>query len=66
MTGLAGITASLVMFAGDMVLYGGFYGGAASHELTRLTMSEVSVVRLMIGGALGPIGAILYAVGFPP
>jgi len=27
-------------------------------------MSEVSVVRLMIGGALGPIGAILYAVGF--
>ncbi len=31
-TGVAGISGALLMFAGDMLLYGSFYGGAEFPE----------------------------------
>ncbi|NOX90699.1 MAG: hypothetical protein GXO77_16995, partial [Calditrichaeota bacterium] len=63
-TGLAGVLAALLMFAGDMFLYGGFYGGAEYYKVSREIMSEIPLLRLMIGGAIGPIAAILYVIGF--
>ena len=62
-TGLAGITGALLMFAGDMFLYGGFYGGAEFFEQSRTIMGEIPQLRLMIGGALGPLAAIMYVIG---
>lgn len=63
-TGLAGILGAMLMFTGDMFLYGGFYSGAEFSEYSRKIMSEIPLLRLMIGGAIGPIGSILYAIGF--
>jgi len=64
LTGLAGITGALLMFTGDMFLYGGFYSGAEFSEQSRIIMGEIPQLRLMIGGALGPVAAILYVTGF--
>ena len=62
-TGLAGITGALLMFAGDMFLYGGLYGGPEFFEQSRTIMGEIPQLRLMIGGALGPLAAIMYVIG---
>lgn len=64
LTGAAGILAALIGFVAEMLLYGGFYSGAEYYEISRKIMSEIPVTRLMIGGALGPIEAIFYIVGF--
>jgi len=64
LTGLAGVAGALLMFSGDMFLYGGFYGGAEFREISRRIMSEIPLLRLMIGGAIGPVAAMLYTIGF--
>ncbi|MCD6379473.1 hypothetical protein J7M07_03400 [bacterium] len=64
LTGFAGILGALLMFTGDMFLYGGFYGGSEYYECSRRIMSEIPLLRLMIGGAVGPVASILYTIGF--
>ncbi len=64
LTGLAGILGAILMFIGDMFLYGGFYSGSEYYEYSRRIMGEIPLLRLMIGGAIGPIASILYAIGF--
>jgi hypothetical protein len=64
LTGLAGILGALLMYAGDMFLYGGFYSGSEFADYSRKIMSEIPVFRLMIGGAVAPIAVILYSIGF--
>merc|ERR1711907_76437 len=74
--GLAGCIGALLMFAADLVLYmpskpqdrtNAMYfqridpGGDQLHVSC---MSSVSGERLMLGGALGPLAASLYGVGF--
>jgi hypothetical protein len=63
-TGIAGISGALLMFAGDMLLYGSFHSGAEFPEHSRILMGEIPLLRLMIGGAIGPVAALLYALGF--
>ncbi|NQT27593.1 hypothetical protein HQ585_19720 [candidate division KSB1 bacterium] len=64
LTGFAGILGALLMFTGDMFLYGGFYSGSEYYDYSRRIMGEIPLLRLMIGGAIGPIASILYAIGF--
>jgi len=63
-TGLAGILAALTGFIAEMLLYGGFYSGSEFYGASRRIMSEISINRLMVGGVLGPIEAIIYIIGF--
>jgi len=64
LTGLTGIVGALLMYAGDMFLYGGYYSGPEFSEYSRKIMSEIPLLRLMIGGAVAPIAVILYSIGF--
>jgi hypothetical protein len=64
LTGLAGLFGALLMFSGDMLLYGGFYGGSEFSEISIQIMGEIPLLRLMIGGAIGPVAAVIYAMGF--
>jgi hypothetical protein len=60
--GLIGLGAALLMFIGDMCLYGHFGGGGDA--ISKLVISNVSDTRIVVGGFIGPIAAILYCVGF--
>jgi hypothetical protein len=64
LTGCAGIAGVLLMFAGDMLLYGGLYGGPEFLEISRRIMGEIPRARLMAGGIVGPIAASFCALGF--
>jgi hypothetical protein len=60
--GLIGLGAALLMFVGDMCLYGHF--GSGGDAISKLVITEESDTRIVIGGFIGPIAAILYCVGF--
>ena len=60
--GLIGLGAALLMFVGDMCLYGHF--GSGGDAISRLVITNESDTRIVIGGFIGPIAAILYCVGF--
>jgi hypothetical protein len=60
--GLIGLAAALLMFAGDMCLYGHF--GSGGDAVSRLVIAHESDTRIIVGGFIGPIAAILYCVGF--
>jgi len=62
--GWAGVLAAVIGFVAEMLLYGGFYGGAEYYRVSRQIMSEIPLSRLIWGGALGPIEAIFYLIGF--
>lgn len=64
LTGCAGIAGVLLMFAGDMLLYGGLYGGPEFMEASRRIMGEIPLARLMAGGIIGPVAAVFCALGF--
>lgn len=64
LTGCAGIAGVLLMFAGDMLLYGGLYSGPEFLETSRRIMGEIPRARLMAGGMIGPIAAVFCALGF--
>jgi len=49
------------MLSGDMLFYGAWVSGADFHA--RQQMAAKSVARLVLGGSLGPIAGILYAMG---
>ena len=61
-----GLLGSVLMFAGDMLLY--FTPGAYDMDGTlrpyMRIMRDVPAGRVRIGGALGPVAAFLYVLGF--
>lgn len=58
---IAGLLGSALFLAGDMLFYGTLSSGAAFHP--QLEMAQRPVRQLVIGGALGPVAALLSAVG---
>ena len=63
LTGYIGIVASLLMFTGDMLLCFTTENFANMHDELLLSMGSVSFRRLVAGGLLGPLPALLYIVG---
>lgn len=61
-----GLLGSILMFAGDMLLY--FTPGAYDMDGTlrpyMRIMRDVPAGRVRVGGALGPVAAFLYVLGF--
>lgn len=61
-----GLLGSILMFAGDMLLY--FTPGAYDMDGTlrpyMRIMRDVPARRVRLGGALGPVSAFLYVLGF--
>ncbi len=59
-----GILGAAAMYAGDML----FYGNPANIDLTPeglvAVMRGMEPTRLMAGGAIGPLGGVLYGIGF--
>ena len=60
--GLIGLGAALLMFVGDMCLYGHF--GSGGDAISKLVITNESDTRIVVGGFIGPIAAILYCLGF--
>jgi hypothetical protein len=60
--GLLGLGAALLMFVGDMCLYGHF--GSGGEAISKIVIANESDTRIVIGGFIGPIAALLYCVGF--
>ena len=65
---LIGLSASLLMFAGDMLLYftTGPYEVIKNGNMAPVVeiMKEVPAWRLRLGGIVGPVAAFLHCVGF--
>jgi hypothetical protein len=62
--GLLGIAGALMLFAGDMLLYGSFGGGHEFQTTYRAVIQGSSDDSLMWGGVLGPIATVFYFLGF--
>lgn len=63
LTGAAGLVGALLLFTGDMFLYGHLGSGAAFASRYKTVIAEASTLRLYIAGALGPAAAIFYLIG---
>ena len=59
----AGLIGALLMFTGDMLLYGHFGSGAEFISRYKTVITEASSLRLYLAGALGPVAAIFYLIG---
>ena len=61
-----GLIGSILMFAGDMLLYftPGTYDMDGTLKPYMRIMRDVPAARVRAGGALGPIAAFLYVLGF--
>jgi hypothetical protein len=62
--GLLGLLGAVLLFAGDMLLYGHFGSGSGFKEGERIVALLAPLLRLYLGGLLGPLCATLYLVGF--
>lgn len=62
--GAIGILGSLLLFVGDMFLFGHFGNGVEFNDKIQIVAQNASETRLFIGGILGPLGAMLYVFGF--
>ena len=62
--GVMGILGSMLLFTGDMFLYGQFGSGRDFNGNIMIVARDASQAGLFIGGLLGPIGAMLYIAGF--
>jgi hypothetical protein len=60
--GLIGVGAALLMFVGDMCLYGHF--GSGDDAISKVVISNESDTRIVVGGFIGPFATILYCLGF--
>jgi hypothetical protein len=60
--GLIGLGAALLMFVGDMCLYGHF--GSGNDAISKVVISNESDTSIVVGGFIGPIATILYCLGF--
>lgn len=63
-TGYAGLMGSLLMYAGDMLLYFTTQPIPDVDKDLLPSMGTVPLERLTVGGLLGPLAAILYIIGF--
>lgn len=63
-TGVIGIIAAILMFLGDMFLYFTTENISNFEEEIIAILGEVSNVRLLIGGLLGPLASFLFIIGF--
>jgi hypothetical protein len=63
LTAGAGLIGALLMFTGDMLLYGHFGSGAEFIGRYKTVITEASSLRLYVAGALGPVAAIFYLIG---
>jgi len=63
-SGIIGLIASIILFLGDMLLYGHLGSASGFWDGAKTVASEASLGRLFAGGILGPIGALIYIVGF--
>jgi hypothetical protein len=62
-TAAAGLVGALILFTGDMLLYGHLGSGAGFSSRYKTVIAGASTLRLYLAGALGPIAAIFYLVG---
>lgn len=62
-TGIAGIIGAMLLFTGDMFLFGSWLSGSDALAENWRLMARFSPVRLMIGGMFGPVGSIFYVLG---
>jgi hypothetical protein len=63
LTGLAGVVGALLFFVGDMLFYGHWGSGATFHEGMLRVLREGSLMRLFIGGLVGPVAACFCLIG---
>lgn len=63
---LVGLSGSILMFIGDMVLYYSKDDYVADGTLNPIIdiMKTESRTRLYIGGIIGPVAAFLYCIGY--
>ena len=59
-----GVLGTLMMFAGDILLYGDLSHAEMTPESIVETMRNMDKYRVMTGGAVGPLASILYCFGF--
>lgn len=59
--GLCGLAGALLMFAGDMLLYGRF--GSGREAVLTEVIAAASPARLMLGGAAAPLAGLGYLIG---
>lgn len=61
-----GLVGSILMFAGDMLLYftPGAYDMNGTLKPYLRIMRDVPAARVRVGGALGPVAAFFYVLGF--
>jgi hypothetical protein len=62
--GLLGVLGAMILFIGDMLLYGHFGSAGEFNTGIQAVAREASSARLYIGGLVGPAGAMLYIAGF--
>ena len=62
--GSLGIGGALLMFIGDMCLYGHLGSGSDFGTNLPLVISNESDIQIIAGGFIGPIAALLYCLGF--
>ncbi len=62
--GSLGIGGALLMFIGDMCLYGHLGSGGDFWTNLPLVISNESDIQIIAGGFIGPIAALLYCLGF--
>jgi len=62
--GIIGLIGSIILFAGDMLLYGHFGSAGDIYDIIEAAVPHVSVGQLFVGGIIGPIAAFLYIAGF--
>ncbi|MFH1144961.1 MAG: DUF6796 family protein [Candidatus Eisenbacteria bacterium] len=62
--GLLGLLGAVILCAGDMLLYGHFGSGFTFEKGARIVALQAPLLRIYLGGLLGPICAALYIVGF--
>jgi hypothetical protein len=58
---LSGLLGSILFLTGDMLFYGNWSSGADFHAYRE--MAQRSQIRLVVGGALGPVAALFSSFG---
>jgi hypothetical protein len=61
--GIIGLLGALLMFTGDMLLYGLFGSGAEFLNVYKKVTAAASLSRLIVAGIIGPVAAFLYLFG---
>jgi len=62
-TGLAGLLGALLLFAGDMLMYGHWGSGMEFETRHRQVIANASTLRLFAAGLMGPLSLLGYLAG---